>query len=245
MMKYKTIEDQYAPLLSDIQSFFKEAEKQIWDKRNKIKIFIFAKTEVAAKSFKVPHLFNRFVYTFFRAPKAEKSYENSLKIIDFVPKPLGYATFNKNGLLHESYFLSENYAYDFTIREPLTQDDFENKKDIFKAFAYFTYTLHNKDAQHLDYSPGNILIQKHHNEYSFKVIDVNRMRFKKLSPRERVENFSKLWASDEDLILIVTAYAICANIEVSKALSWALKASHVHKRKKNFKKRLRGQDIVN
>lgn len=238
-MKYKVLQTTYAPLVENIRTYFKEANHSIWDKRNKIKIVSFLEEEITIKSFKIPHIINKIAYTFIRDSKAKRSYENSLKIIEFVPKPIGYAEFKKFGFLYDSYFLCERYAYDFTIREVLKQKGFKNRIAIFEQFAAFSYRLHEKGIDHLDYSPGNILIkQLSEKEYEFKIIDVNRMKFKIYTKEERLENFSKLWAEDKDLQLIVNAYLRYIDMPMNEALNIATEASQKHKDKKLFKKKV-------
>ena len=70
------------------------------------------------------------------------------------------------------------------------------------------------------------------------------MIFKKLSFDEKVKNFSKLWAKDEDLIIILKAYSKYANLDENEVLKKGLYYSQKHKDKKNFKKKLRGEKIV-
>ena len=243
-MKYEVVSQKYMEIVEQIRSYFADTQELIWDKRNKIKILDFNTERITIKSFKIPHMINRIAYTFFRDSKAKKSYLHSLKIADFVPQAIGYATFKKYGLHYDSYFLSAHYAYDFTIREVLTQSDFPDREIIFDAFAAFTYALHEAQAEHLDYSPGNILIKKLSDGYEFKTIDVNRMKFRALSAEERVSNFSKLWADDSDLQLIIHYYAKYAKIDEKIAQNIALKALHAHKAKKNLKKRLKGKKVV-
>jgi len=243
-MKYEVCDTLYDDLIKNIRVYFLEAKNSIWDKRNKIKIISFDKEDITIKSFKIPHLMNKIAYTFFRNSKAERSYSNSMRILEFVPKPIGYAEYKKFGLLYDSYFVCEKYTYDFTIREVLLQNNFEDRKSIFELFSEFTYALHMKGVKHLDYSPGNILIKKLDGMYEFKIIDVNRMEFKTLTAIEGLENFSKLWAQDNDLSLIIDAYAKLIEMDEKEAFTIAVKASHKHKDKKNFKKRLKGKKVV-
>jgi serine/threonine protein kinase len=243
-MKYEIIDPKYAPLMQHIRDYFTKAEESLYNGRNHLKSLSFLNEHIVIKSFKIPHAINKVAYTFFRDSKAKKSYDNSLKIAGFAPRAIGYIEFTKFGLLHESYFLCEKFEYDFTIREPLIQKDFKDKDTLFKAFALFTYELHEKGIEHLDYSPGNILIKKVGNAYKFKIIDVNRMKFKSLSRSERLENFSKLWANDEDLAMITKAYAALIRMDKDEAFSIAYKASQKHKNKKNLKKRLKGEKVV-
>ena len=244
-MKYEVCNNSYTDLVKNIKEIFASSSHILYEGRNTLKSLFYLDEKIVTKSFKIPHIINKVAYTFFRDSKAEKSYKNSLKIIDFVPQPIAYVEFFRWGLLHDSYFLSENFEYDFTIRETLLQNDFKDKGIIFKAFAKFTYDLHTSGIEHLDYSPGNILIKKIDGNYIFKIIDINRMKFRNLNTTERLENFSKLWAKDEDLILIVKAYAQYIDMDEKEAILIALKASQKHKDKKNFKKRLKGKkDVV-
>jgi len=159
-MKLKVNETKYKELLTQVRDYFEAAENTVHKARNEIKIIPYQDASLVVKSFKIPHFINKIVYTFFRDSKAKKSYANRLKIINFVPKPIGYIEFTKFGLLYDSYFVSEEFKYDFTIREPLLDVNFIDKEEILKAFALFTYTLHEQNIFHLDYSPGNILIKK-------------------------------------------------------------------------------------
>ncbi len=243
-MKFKSIEERYEALLKDIKNYFLSATDSIHKARNEIKIIDFNGESLVVKSFKIPSILNKIVYTFFRDSKAKKSYENSIKIIDFVPKPIGYVEFKKFGLMHESYFVSENFKYDFTIREPLLQADFKDKEEVFKAFARFTYKLHEQGIFHLDYSPGNILIKEENEDYIFKIVDINRMEFKPLDLDERLKNFAKLWAKDEDLKIIIKEYSKLIESDEEGCLRIALKESQAHKDRKNAKKRLRGEAVV-
>ncbi len=243
-MKLACIHENYLNLLQNIRDYFLSATDSIHKARNEIKIINFNGESLIVKSFKIPSILNKIVYTFFRDSKAKKSYENSIKIIDFVPKPIGYVEFKKFGLMHESYFVSENFKYDFTIREPLLQADFKDKEEVFKAFARFTYKLHEQGIFHLDYSPGNILIKEENEDYIFKIVDINRMEFKPLDLDERLKNFAKLWAKDEDLKTIVKEYSKFTDANEGNSIKTALKYSQAHKDRKNAKKRLRGERVV-
>ena len=243
-MRLDCVHERYLNLLKNIKSYFHNSNDSIHKARNEIKIIDFEAESLVVKSFKIPNIINKIVYTFFRDSKAKKSYENSLKIVDFVPKPIGYIEFKKFGLINESYFVSENFKYDFTIREPLKNKDFAERENIFKSFAKFTLILHEKNIFHLDYSPGNILIKKENESYVFKIVDINRMEFKPLSLDERLKNFAKLWAKNEDLKTIIKEYSKLVHADEESSVKIALKYSQSHKDRKNIKKRLRGEKVV-
>ena len=86
-MKYKVFDNSYLFLIKGIRDYFLKANRNIWDRRNKIKILLFNNEEITIKYFQIPHIINKIAYTYIRDSKAKKSYENSLKIIDFVSKP--------------------------------------------------------------------------------------------------------------------------------------------------------------
>ena len=238
-MKYKIKDKHYTDFIKKIREYFNRSTNCLYTGRNQLKVLTYLDEEIVVKSFKIPHFINKIAYTFLRDSKAERSYSNSLKILEFVPKPIGYAEFKRYGLIYDSYFLCEKYEYDFTIREPLKQEDFQNKAVIFQQFALFTYKLHNEGVVHLDYSPGNILIKEVAPlKFEFKIVDVNRMIFKQMNNIERIENFSKLWANHEDLKIIIQAYASLIDMPEDEAVRTVLNASQKHKNKKNFKKKL-------
>ncbi|WP_428739276.1 lipopolysaccharide kinase InaA family protein [Sulfurimonas sp.] len=230
-------------LLNIKESFIKE-DSHIHKARNELKIISYNHFELVVKSFKIPNIINKIAYTFFRDSKAKKSYNYSVKIGKFTPKPVGYIEFYKFFLLHQSYFISEKFDYDFTIREPLLDQNFADRENIFRAFAHFTYELHQAEILHKDYSPGNILIKKEQENYIFKVVDINRMEFRALSTQECLQNFDKLWAKDEDLSIIILEYSILANLETQKSVEKALYYSQKLKNFKNMKKRLKGKPVV-
>ena len=114
--------EELKPLLFDIQAHFSESDSFIHDARNKLKTIKHNGLDIVVKSFKVPNLLNQFAYAYLRDSKAKKSYVNALKLEKLhitTPQPIGYIEFHNSGLLKESYFLSLQSHYDFTIREVL------------------------------------------------------------------------------------------------------------------------------
>lgn len=244
-MKYELnplFKDKLENFLLNIKSYFYENNNSIHKARNELKIIAYDGVDTVVKSFKVPNLFNRIVYSFFRDSKAKKSYENAIKIGDFTPIPVGYIEFYSSKMLKESYFISEKFTYDFTIREPLLDQNFEDRETVLRAFATFSYKLHEAGIFHDDYSPGNILIKKNGANYEFKIVDINRMKFFTFSASDRAKNFAKLWAKDADLRIIGDEYIKHLDAKedfVELICHYSLQ----NKKIKNFKKRLKGKEI--
>lgn len=209
--------------------------------RNELKIIELEGIKTVVKSFKVPHLFNRIVYTFFRKSKAYKSYHNALRLEKLgvsTPEPIALIEFFESGLLADSYFISEFFDYDFTIRTPLLEP-LEDREAIFTAFAAYTYGLHQAGVWHLDYSPGNILIKRMEESYQFSIVDINRMVFRVISPLEGCENFNKLWAFDEELEIMGREYARLSGLDETTTIAEMKHHNDANKRVKNAKKRLK------
>ena len=232
------------PLVLNIAKEFVQSNDVLQEARNVIKKVSFLGKDYVVKSFKKPNFFNQLLYTYFRSSKALRSYEYSLKIAQFVPKGIAYVECYEKGYISESFFISECFDYDFTIREVLTNPDFEDRSAIYTEFAKFAYELHEQGVLHRVFSPGNILIKRSATGYIFNIIDINRMDFKALSLKERMRNFSMLWASDADLAFIAKQYAQFSGLNTEGCQRLAQSFNHSNKRFKNFKKRLKGRPVT-
>ncbi|PSM51724.1 hypothetical protein CBLAS_1150 [Campylobacter blaseri] len=242
-MRYEINKDdkEVRNFILNIQDYFSNNDLVIHKARNEVKKIYYNDKNYIVKSFQTPKLLRRIYFTFFADSKAKKSYKNSYKIKEFVPTPSGYIEFFKNGLLGKSFFISEEYKYDFTIREPLLDKSFKDRENIFKEFALFTATLHKNNIFHKDYSPGNIIIKKLKNGYEFRIVDVNRMKFIKVSPIKALSNFMKLWIDDDDLAIMLKEYAKINKIDEENFVKKGLKVSNNFKKIKNISKKIRGR----
>ena len=233
----------FESFILNIKNHFDQNNDTIHKARNELKIINHQNEDVVVKSFKVPNLIRRIFYTVFRDTKAKKSYDHSVKIGEFTPDPIAYIEFYNNSLLSDSYFIAKKFDYDFTIREPLLDENFKDRKVIFELFAEFTFKLHECGILHKDYSPGNILIRQYENGYEFKIVDINRMVFKNLSLKERLTNFNKLWADDRDLMMIIDKYAELMDEDKDRCKDLAITYNQKHKNKMIMKNKLRGKHI--
>lgn len=207
--------------LLKIDTFFNSSEITIHNARNKLKIIEIDSVKLVVKSFKVPNLFNKIVYTSLKSSKAKKSYLNGVRLIELgiqTPTPVAYIETYKLGFLDKSYCITICEEYDFTIRE-VFHHKVEDVEIILKQFAQFTYNLHQKGIWHVDYSLGNILITKKEDYYKFSLVDINRMKFNTILPAEGLKNFNKFWAKDEnDLVIIAKEYARLSGFDEEKAI---------------------------
>ena len=242
-MNYKSISQNFHNFLICIQDSFKNTDNQtLFQQRNTIKLIEHNGKKYAVKSFKAPHLLNQIVYRYFRASKAQRSYENAVKLQELgvnTPAPIGYVEFPSLFLFKESYYISEFFDFDFEIRAVLTDDTFTDREKILKAFVAFSYDLHNKGVYHVDYSPGNVIIKKLKDGYEFAIIDVNRMKFIEYDDEIRFKNLSRFSTSSEDLEFIAREYAVLAQMDEDFAIRTLRKYHNEHQQYLVNKKRLK------
>jgi serine/threonine protein kinase len=216
-MKYISINKDYDELILNIKKYFSNvSNKVLFDKRNIIKVVEFKDEKYVVKSFKIPHLLNKFIYRFFRASKAKRSYENSHKLLELevnTPCPIGYVECNTLLFFLDSYYVSEFLDYDFEIRAVFSDKNFKDRDTILKEFIAFSCELHDKNVYHIDYSPGNILIKIIDNKYIFYIIDVNRMKFIEFDLDLRMKSMSKLTSDSEDGNKMMDYYAHISGID--------------------------------
>jgi hypothetical protein len=230
MIKYKInpkYESKFKDFSLNIKEHFSNNNNSIHKARNELKVITHKNIDTVVKAFKVPNIINQFAYAYLRGSKAKKSYENAMQLIDLnieTPEPIGYIEFYENGLLKESFFISLHQPYNFLIREPLYEADFEDRENIIEQFAKFTYELHQKNIFHKDYSAGNTLVMKKEDgHYHFSIVDINRMQFREINLNLAMENFNKLWGNEPTLTIIAKAYAKIANIDETEAIELILK----------------------
>ncbi|MES2239037.1 MAG: lipopolysaccharide kinase InaA family protein [Bacteroidota bacterium] len=211
--KYKKNEE---AILQLVTNFFNEGEMIVAGARNTIKSNFLADEKVNIKFFQKPGLFKSIIYSFFRSTKAKRSFDYANYLLGhhvLTPFPIAYIE-NRNGcgLLKDSYYISQQIDYDFTIRELIHDPLFPERNIILEQFAAFTFQMHEAKINFLDHSPGNTLVvKKATGQYEFYLIDLNRMNFKNLSIEERMDNFKKMWLSKTMVKVIAKAYAKLSN----------------------------------
>lgn len=237
MIRQKIINNKYKSLVDNIDRFFLESNTILQDDRNMIKVVNYKNESLVVKSYKKPGFLNSLIYTFFQKSKAWRAYEYALKIPEFTPKPIARIEY-LTPFLSKSYFVCEKFDEEFNLQKPLFYNH-ADRGNIFSQFAEFVYRLHEKGIFHKDLSPGNILIKKNGEKYQFKIIDINRMIFKKLDKDQRAKNFDKLWAHDLDLKLILKVYAGLAQFDEKYFINLGLKYNQKNKDRKTRKRKIK------
>ena len=241
--KYK---DQEKAILQLVETFFNEGDLIVKGSRNTIKSNVLGREKVNIKYFKKPGALKSVIYSFFRSTKAKRSFDYANYLLDNnipTPFPIAYIEErNSFGLLGDSYYVSEQIDYDFTIRELIHDPLFPERNIILEDFAEFTFHMHEARVNFLDHSPGNTLVTKRSaGNYDFHLIDLNRMQFEDLSIEARMDNFKKMWLSRMMVKVIAKKYAELSGQPEEKLLAILLKKTIQFKRKITKKKWLKRQ----
>lgn len=228
-----------------VNQFHKTGELIGDGNRNVIKIINVEGVNYNVKSFKIPNIFNKIAYKFFRKGKAERSFEyaSKLKVMGVLtPDPQAYVI-EQSYLFRSSFYISKQLDYDFTIRKMVDNPNCDEFENVVRAFTRFTFDLHEKGIHFLDHSPGNTLIKKDGENYLFYLVDLNRMSFGAIDFNTRIKNFARLSAPEKMLEIMSDEYAKLIN--KPKADIFKLMKHHADAfinnllRKKRLKKRFK------
>ena len=229
-----------------IDNFDSSGEDYGNQNRNSLKLFPFYNTTVNVKSFKKPNLINQVAYRFFRKSKAQRSYEYACKLQRLsigTPQPIAYFEKGSFFLFKKSYYLSEQLDCELTFRELTLNENYPNLEKITREFTQFTFTLHEKGIHFLDHSPGNTLIKKEKDNYSFHLVDLNRMEFTKLDFDKRIKNFARLTKEDYLITIMADEYAKLSKKAFNEVYKQMCNEVNLFQnkftRKKEMKKRLK------
>lgn len=196
--------------LSFVEEFPRRGTQLYKGSRNELRFEKIGDVCVNIKHFKPPHFINRLAYHYIRKSKAERSFIYASKLISLgigTPKPLAFLDkYSLFGTL-DSYYASEHIEADFSFRELENFTDTKLRDEVLKAFAGFTYQMHENRIFFKDHSRGNTLMKKEGDSYQFYLVDLNRMQFKSLSLEERIQNFERLSTKEEVIKVMAYAYA--------------------------------------
>lgn len=206
-------------------SFFEQGEV-IYDARNQIRLITTPDgTEMCVKRFHKPRLLNRISYSFLRAPKAKRAYDNALRLLSYgiaTPQPIAYILCRR-GLLAESYLITTRSELRHTFYD-FRDGVIAGKEDLIQSFARFSARMHEAGVLPLDYSPGNILYDRVNGEWHFELVDINRMRFGKVSAQQGCRNFCRLWGKTDFFDVLAPAYAQERHMDANLCREWILDA---------------------
>lgn len=204
--KYSFLES----FIRSVPDIFQKEGESIYKGRNEVKVFEVEGVRVNIKSFRIPHLINRVVYSSVRKSKAARSYVYALRCLESgvpTPEPIAYVETYRYGWIGHSYYLSIHEADMRPMKYVYAVAD-EETKTLLEAYARFTAFIHKQGIYHRDYSLGNVLFDKTPEEgYRFSMIDLNRIDFGPVSPEKGCHAFERSNLHDDQLDWVARVYA--------------------------------------
>ena len=216
----------------DIPKVFHTKGALLFQHRNIIKTMDINDITLNVKSFRIPHIINRFAYKYIRQSKAKRSYKYAEKLLSLgisTPQPVAYIE-NSNLLgLTESYYISLQSNCDYVFKDLLSKNICEIE-DILIEFTRFTYKMHSKGVFFIDHSPGNTLISKTDNGYDFCLVDLNRTKFynKEISLDLGIKNFYRLGSTPEMVEVMAKEYALLRGADEEYVLNKMMQQTMAH-----------------
>ena len=222
MTRKTVINLDYADLREWVESLpeiFDSQGDSIFRKRNEIKIFQPVHRgkplRVAVKSFRRPTLAGRIIYTLFRSTKACRSYLYSLRYISLgidSPEPIAYVETRRSGLIDRSYYVSLMSDSIPTFDAVVAADRYDPQ--LTEAIGHLIADMHSKGAVHGDPNLKNILYDPQ--SLSLSLIDNNRSRFGRVSPRDAVMNLRRITHRRDALRSITDTYARVRGLDAER-----------------------------
>lgn len=207
-------------LLEHLPELFAQSDQVLYHKRNTIKLI---DQDFVVKSFAVPSLFKRLLYSLFPS-KARRSYIYAQRLGQYTPKPITYVEVRRRGILHQSYYICHKSPCQHVLREVIKDVHFPQRDAIFAAFGRFTAQLHEQGILHADYSMGNVLFQPTSQGADFQLVDLNRMRFnQRIDCRRGCRNFERIDTDSHALSTIARAYAQARGYDPEECVRLVLK----------------------
>jgi hypothetical protein len=213
-VKYKkkiVVGDGYSSLASFVQAIpesFGNSGEVIYHGRNEVRKIFHNGHVLVVKSFKKPNPVNRFAYTYVRKSKAERSYHNSLHLLSNgidSPTPVAFVNCYEKGLINKSYYIS--LYTDYASLESVVGQDISKTAPVMRSFGEFAYEVHTKGIYHKDFNVTNVLFAYDGGNYSFLLIDNNRMSFGKYKINKSIHNLKRLTLGADYFGIIAKAYA--------------------------------------
>ncbi len=237
--------EQEIDLFRIVKDFDNHGEVFGQQSRNTIRLVELGDSSLNIKSFRSPSFLKKIYYGYIGKSKAKRSYNyaNYLKSIGIgTPEPIAFFEEKNFFGLDKSYYISKHLDVDLTYRELVEYPNWENHENILRAFTRFTHLLHENNVLFKDHSPGNTLISKVNDIYTFSLVDLNRMSFKRLSLEERIKNFSRLTPKQEMVAVMSDEYSKITKVsyDVVYNLMWYYTTDFQRKffRKKILKSKL-------
>ena len=186
-------------------------------RRNLLKTLVLSRPgreaiEVVVKAFAVPARLRGFVYAHLRESKARRSMTTAQKLLELgvcTPDPVACIEHRARGCLRHTYYVSRFWRHDYDLTALLYRgiSRGSDTQTLLEQLARFTLAQHDHGVLHRDYNPGNILVRSTAGRFDFSVVDLNRIRFKRMNMNDRISGLVRLTNFVDDRRIIGCHYA--------------------------------------
>ncbi len=186
--------------------------------RNELRQFNVNGKELVVKSFQIPNPINRIAYGLFRSSKARRSFEYALFLNNngfHSPEPVAFLERRRFGLLADSYYVCLRSCCRYSYSD-LMKGNVARSEEVLREIGRLTARIHDNGFIHKDYSRGNILFDffiegcsepcDDGKNIRLEIIDLNRIRFHKVSIEEGCGNFDRLPGTPQMASIVAEAY---------------------------------------
>lgn len=163
--------------------------------------------KLCIKAFGVPGTIKGLIYGTMRQPKAQKAYNNAIRLRTLgvnTPEPVGMVVNTDSGRLGRSYYVCRYVPGFHNLRDVEKRPDFPA---LARALAQFMLMLHRKGVYMKDFTPGNILFKESRGSYAMMLVDINRMEFGITQRQLLLSNFRALLFDRDAVAEVARNYA--------------------------------------
>jgi hypothetical protein len=182
--------------------------------RNIIKQIETGDLRLAVKYFRKITFANRILFATLIKSKAKRTYDNTVMLLEKgfkSPAPVGYINTYRHGILSGCYFLSlfeESHPVDELFSRPV-----DECREALKSFGKFTFHLHKSGIIHNDYNLDNVLYASDNGEYTFSLIDNNRILLRDFRLKKGIRDLKRIYLPDDKLGILLGEYARAAGAD--------------------------------
>lgn len=191
------------------EQFDADEGRVIYKKRNTLREFHWGDVSVVVKAFARPNFIQRLIYGTFRSSKAQRSFEYaSLLRRNGIgsPAPIGFVAESCGLFFTRGYYACLTSECRNSYMD-LLLPDFPHREEILRMVARTAATMHELEFYHTDFSRGNILFKYNENGITLEIIDLNRIRFRKVDCDAGCRNFDRLPGNPEIFKILADEYA--------------------------------------
>lgn len=205
------------PKYAHLQTYMEQLDER-WDRgegkviykgRNELREMEYEGITIVVKAFRQPNLVNRIAYGLVRPSKASRSYSYAQMLLSKgigTPEPVAFHTQRSGFFFGRSFYACLKSECPHTYVR-LMGGDYPRQERVLKAIARVTARFHDLGWIHRDYSRGNILFHETPEGVKIEIIDLNRIRFRKVDMEEGCRNFERLPGTPEMLRIMAEEYA--------------------------------------